>query len=164
MTRIEGLLHDYRVTKARYAYLRARLDMLAEVLSKCEAEMVSDCMSMSQAITGMPHGSSVGDPTCRLAIDIASGKKSEFVKQIQAEIDDTQREAARLMEDLRVADIVISSMTDREREVVELKIMDDRDWDDVLLEMNKRHNNSYSKRSLQRLYSRAMDKAEEVTK
>lgn len=161
---IEEILRSYRTQKARLAYLRSQIDMLERFLAGCERRMVDDCISMSQAITGMPHGSSVGDPTGRLAIDIASGKVSEFVKQIREEIEETAKEAARLTEDLRVADILLSAMTEREREVVEMKIMADMSWGEVLEEMNKKHGNSYSKRSLQRLYSRAMEKAEDVAR
>ena len=161
---IEEMLGRYRIQKARYAYLRSQIDMLERFLMACEGSMINDCISMSQAITGMPHGTSVGDPTGRLAMDIASGRVSEFVKQIREELEEITAEATRLEEELRVADIVISAMNDREREIVEMKIMADMSWDDVLREMNSRHNNSYSKRSLQRLYSRAIEKAEEVVK
>ena len=161
---IEEMLGRYRIQKARYAYLRSQIDMLERFLRACEGSMINDCISMSQAITGMPHGTSVGDPTGRLAMDIASGRVSEFVKQIREELEEITAEATRLEEELRVADIVISAMNDREREIVEMKIMADMSWDDVLREMNRRHNNSYSKRSLQRLYSRAIEKAEEVVK
>jgi len=161
---IEEMLGKYRVQKARYALLRSRLDELERILRVCENSMVSDLISLSQAITGMPHGSSVGDPTGRLAINLTTGTVSDFVKQVREEIMVVTQEAARLMEDLRVADIVISAMTEREREVIEMKIMSGMDWGEVLSEMNRRHSNSYSKRTLQRLYSRAIERAEEVTK
>ena len=161
---IEEMLREYRPKKARYAYLRTQIDMLERFLSKCEDSMVDDCVSMSQAITGMPHGTTVGDPTGRLAIDIVSGRVSSFVRQIREELEEVNKEAARLMEDLRVADILMSSMTDREREVVEMKIMAGMQWSEVLAEMNRKYSNSYSKRSLQRMYGRALEKAEDVVK
>jgi hypothetical protein len=164
MEKLEELLRDYRPTKARYAYLRTQEDMLERFLSSCERSMVSDQVSMSQAITGMPHGSNVGDPVGRLAIDIASGKVSEFVRQIREEIENVRAEMAVLNRKIKLIEIILGAMTDRELEVIEMKIMADMDWDETLRGMNEKHNNSYSKRTLQRMLSRALDKAEEVVK
>ena len=161
---LEELLRSYRTVKARYAYLRTQLEMLERFLRKCEESMVDDCVSMSQAITGMPHGSTVGDPTSRLAIDIASGKASEFVKQIREDIEEVRIELAAQEEKLMRMEIILGAMTDRERQIVEMKIVADLSWTEILAEMNAKYNNSYSKRSLQRLYSRAMEKAEEVAR
>ena len=161
---LEEMLKSYRTVKARCAYLRARLDDLEDELKKQEKIVISDCVSMSQAITGMPHGTTVGDPTGRLAMDIASGKTSEFVKQIREEIEKIQKELTIQLVRLNRMEIIMGAMTDREREIVEMKIVADMSWADILSEMNAKYNNSYSKRSLQRLYSRAMEKAEEVAR
>lgn len=161
---IEELLRDYRPTKARFAYLRTEEDMLERFLSNCEKSMVNDQVSMSQAITGMPHSSNVGDPVARLAIDIASGKVSEFVRQIREEIENVRSEMASLEAKIRTTEIVLGALNEREMEIVEMRIMADMSWDETLRGMNEKHNNSYSKRTLQRLLSRALEKAEEVVK
>ena len=162
--RLDEILKNHRSRKARTAYLNAELVTLNRWLILCENESISDRISLSQAITGMPHGSGVGDPTGRLAADIASGEVSRFVKQIQDEIRRITDEIAGIEPELKTVEAVLMGLGDREREVVVLKIIDDRDWGDVVEQMNGLHNGAYSKRTLQRLYERAMEKAYEIVK
>ena len=162
--RLDEILKRYRTDKARYAYLEAEMITLRRWLSICEGQSISDRVSLSQAITGMPHGSGTGDPTGRLAADIASGEVSVFVKQVLEEIEDAKREMNALIQNIRIVEIVLDALVDREREVLTLKIIDDRDWKDTAVQMNEMHNNSYSIRSLQRLLDRAIEKAYEVVK
>ena len=162
--RFDEILKKYRSMKARYAYLQTQLVMLERYLAICRGEMIDDKVSMSQAITGMPHGSGVVDPTSRLAIDIASGEVTVFVKQIQEDIERTSQEIQKIEPDIKIIEIVLEAMSERELAVMEMKMIDDLSWSKVLDEMNKRYNNSYSKRSLQRLLDRAVGKAYEIIK
>ena len=157
-------LKKYRVTKSRYSYLQSQLEMLNRFLTKCKSEMIEDQVSMSQAITGMPHGTSVGDPVSRLALDIASGKVSVFVKQIEAEISIVKRDIQVVEPDVRTVEIILEALKERERNVFEMKLIDEYSWAEILTNMNQKYNNSYSKRSLIRLYDRAFDKACEIVK
>lgn len=158
------ILKNYRSNRARYAYLQSQIEMLERFLRKCQGEMIEDQVSMSQAITGMPHGSTVGDPVSRLALDIASGKVTPFVKQIQEEIAKIQAEIQKLFPDLRTVEIILEGLNDRERILFEMKMIDDYSWSDIVKEMNKKYNGSYAKRSLQRLCERAVDKAYEIVR
>ena len=161
---LDELLEKYKPNKAREAYLLHQIDSLGRLLELAKKRMVDDFVSLSQALTGMPHGSGNGDPTGKLAINIASGKVTEFVKQIQAEIEETQGMLNLLMPEIRIVEIAMAALGEREKEVVELKMMDGLSWADVLGKMNERHNGSYSKRSLQRLIDRAMEKVYSVVK
>lgn len=156
---LDEKLRNYRVVKARYAYLQHQLESLERYMAICRGTMISDQISMSQAITGMPHGSGVGDPTGRLAMDIASGKVSVFVKQIEEETKVAREKLDETKEELRVVEIVLEAMSEREKEIVMMKAVDDMSWSEITQEMNEKHQGSYGKRSLQRLYDRAMEKA-----
>jgi len=158
------ILSKYRSNKARYAYLQSQLEMLNRFLKKCQGEMIEDQVSMSQAITGMPHGTTVGDPVSRLALDIASGKVSPFVKQIQEEIAHVQEELQKVFPNVRAVEIILEALNDRERILFEMKMIDEYSWTEILDKMNQQYNNSYSKRSLQRLLDRAVDKASEIVR
>ena len=152
-------LKNYRTSWARRAYLQSQLQELEQLLKICQSEMINDQVSMSRAITGMPHGSGTGDPTGRLAMDIASGKVTDFVKQIQDEITHVQEELLKVAPDVHTVELILNALNDRERIVLEMKMIDDRPWAEILTRMNRQYNNSYSKRSLQRLLDRAMEKA-----
>lgn len=162
--RLDEIFKNYRVTKARMIYLtdlEKRLDRRLRIL---KGEMVEDMQSFSQAITGMPHGSGVGDPTGRLGVDIASGKVTPFIKQVEEELTEARSEMIRIGPDVNTVEVVLQALGDREREVLVLKIIDDRDWGDTVDQMNGLHNGAYSKRTLQRLLDRALEKAYEVVK
>ena len=161
---VDEALKNHRVTKGRLARLQSELTMLQRHLSMCKARIINDSISMSQAITGMPHGSNVGDPTGRLAADLASGKSTPFVKELLKETEEKQREVKQVEQEVRAVEIILEALLDREREVLVLKIIDDRNWGDTLEQMNSMHNNSYSKRTLQRLLDRALEKAYEIAK
>lgn len=160
--RLKEILKNYRPSRARCAYLRSQLEMLDRFLAKCRGEMIADQVTMSQAITGMPHGTTVGDPVSRLAIDIASGEVTPFVKQIQEEIQDVKAELDKILPDVRTVEIILEALNEREKILFEMKMIDEFSWPEILSRMNREYNNSYSKRSLQRLLERAMEKAQAV--
>lgn len=161
---LKDTLEKYRSKKARYAYLQSQTEMLERFLKICQGEMIEDQVSLSQAITGMPHGTTVGDPVSRLALDIASGKVTPFVRQIQEEMEQVRVEMRKIFPEIRLAELVLDGLKERERLMIEMKIMDDLSWAEILDRMNRKYSNSYSKRSLQRLYDRAFDKACEIVK
>lgn len=156
---LDEKIKNYRPNKAREAWLRQKLESLEHSLEMARAHMVSDSVSLSQAITGMPHGSGTGDPTGKLAVKFASGSVTEFVKQIQEEIDQTNTALDALMKDIQAVEIVLQALNEREREVFELKMLDDLPWPETMKKINGRHGDSYSRRSLLRLLNRAMEKA-----
>lgn len=162
--RLAEIMRKYRTNKHRCAYLSTQIGMLERFLQQCQADMIGDMISMSQAITGMPHGTTVGDPTGRLAMDIESGKVSQFVREIETDITTQKMEMQKLYPDIKTVEIVLDSMNDRERRLIEMKMIDDFSWPEILGEMNRVYNNSYSKRSLQRLLDRAVEKANEIVK
>ena len=162
--KLDEIFKKYRTDKARYAYLKSELETLERWLRLCESQSISDRVSLSQAITGMPHGSGIGDPTGRLAVDVASGKVSEFVKQILDDMKAAKDEIDVISFRIRTVENVLQALVDREREVLIFKVIDDRDWGDTVNQMNGLHNNSYSKRTLQRLLDRALMRAYEIVK
>lgn len=160
--KLTEILKRYRVSILRCVYLKDQLRMLDGFLRKCQGEMIEDQVTMSQAITGMPHGTTVGDPVSRLAIDIASGEITPFVKEIQEEIRQVKAELEKLSAEVRTVETVLNALNDRERKLFEMKMIDQFSWPEILSRMNREYNNSYSKRTLQRLLERAMDKAQET--
>ena len=157
--RLDEILRDHRSTKARFAYLTHQLEFLQRSLAICERHMVSDQVSLSQAITGMPHGSSVGDPVGRLAIDIASGEVSDFVKEIREDIAIAEAERMKLGPELRVVETVMGALGERQWAVLEMKKVECLSWVEIISGMNRKFGTNYSKRSLQRLLDTAFSTA-----
>ena len=157
-------LVNYRLNQARAAYLRSQLEMLNRFLEQCEGSMINDQVSMSQAITGMPHGSNPGDPVGRLAVDIASGKVSEFVAQIRAEIRETQDELSIIQSRVSIADLVLNALTEKERQLITMKLIDELSWAEILSKVRHQTGQPASKRTLQRVLSDALEKGAAIVK
>lgn len=157
-------LVKYRQNQARAAYLRSQLETLNRFLERFTGSMINDQVSMSQAITGMPHGSNPGDPVGRLAVDIASGKVSEFVAQIRGEIRETQDELSIVQSRVSVADLVLNALTEKERQVVTMKLIDDLSWAEILSKVRRTTGQQSSKRTLQRALSDALEKGAAIVK
>jgi len=162
--RFDEILKKYRSIKARMAYLRHQVDMLERFLAICTREMVNDMVSMSQALTGMPHGSGAGDPVGRLAMDIESGKVSPFVQQIQEELTEVNAELNLIVPQARAVDIALGALSDKERDIVVMKMVDEFSWTEVIHKMSSKYGGNCTKRTLQRVLERAMEKAHEVVK
>ena len=162
--RLTEILKNYRASRARCAWLQEQLKMLDRFLKICEGEMVEDMMSMSQALTGMPHGTTVGDPTGRLALDIESGKISPFVKEIRGEIEQVKGELLKVSADVRAVEIIMDGMTERERNLLEMKMIDELSWKEIISRMNQKYGGKHKQRTLQRMAENIMEKAIAIVK
>ena len=89
--------------------------------------------------------------------------EEEFQK-VLADVDSISAYDGHVAENPKAAIRAMQALNDREREVLLFRIIDDMDWGQTVSQMNGLHNNSYSKRTLQRLLDRAMEKAYEVVK
>ena len=156
-SRVDELLLSYHSMEDRCRELRVEIAFLEESLRVNERSMVSDQVSMSQAITGMPHGSSAGDPVGRLALNIAMGKVSVFVRQIQEELQDAYAEQNHLKELISQVDSWLDALSEPERTLVRMKAVNQESWRDIVRYFRKQFDGSYSKHSMQRIYIRAMD-------
>ncbi len=156
--KVDEFLGAYLAKSARCAYLRAQKDLLEVELERNERTMVADQVSLSQAISGMPHGSGVGDPVGNLALKIASGKESVFVTQIRQELETIQKEMTVLEYWVKTVDAWLMALNEKEKRIVKLKRIDSLSWAEVVIEINKGAEFHRSKHSCQRLLDYAMDK------
>lgn len=157
--KLDRLLNVYKVNQARYTWLCQQLEKLEADLKVCRSQMISEQISLSQALTGMPHGSGTTDPTAKVAVAVTSGKVTPFVKELEAEIKPVREEMLVIQKDINTVDLALSPLAEREREVVTYKMIDNLDWGEVLEMMNEKYNGTYAKRTLQRLYDRGIEKA-----
>lgn len=162
LERLNEVLKKYRSNQARVMLLRHKLNMLNRFLALARDQMVNDSVCLSQALTGMPGGSGTGDPTARLAVSLASGEVTQFVKELMEEISQTEAQLVDAESDVKQAERLMVNMTELEKKLMELRLMAELEWIPILGIINKEHHNAYSKRTLQRIYDRAMEKAEDA--
>lgn len=156
--RLEKLLTEYYPNRQRAAWLQHKLGTLNRYLIIAKGQMINDGVSLSQAITGMPHGSGTGDPTAKLAIRIASGEVSNFVKEIEFDIREIESELAAVRADLEITEAALETLNDIQYELVEARKLSGMSWDATVEIINSQHSGAYSKRSLQRLMEKITEK------
>ena len=155
---INEALSLYLERVARCEFLESEIKMLREILEKEESEMVDDEVSLSQELTGMPHGTSIGDPTGRLGLKLACGFESWSVKQIKEEI-------TKLMEEYNTTKYWISfvvawlkCLTDKERMLIELKYIQKLSWDEIINKYQREYGQRYGKSGMKILVQKSIEK------
>lgn len=154
---IEALsLHLERV--ARCENLGVELDILRDMLATAEREMVDDEVSLSQEITGMPHGSTIGDPTGKLGLKLACGYENWNVKQIKEEMKNISEERIVLGRWISFVNAWLKSLTEKERMLVELKYIQKLSWDEIINAYQKAYGQKYGKSGMKLLVQKSIEK------
>ena len=159
---VNEMLNEYLARLSRSEFLQSELEMLGELLKEAENEMVNDEVSLSQQITGMPHGSSVVDPVGKLGLKLACGYESWTVKDIKNEIEEKQREFSRLKYSVSFVQAWLKCLTDKERLLIELKYIQQLSWDEIIREYQKRFCQRYGRSSMKILVKKAMEKVYKI--
>ena len=155
---VDTMLSEHRVTEAKLKCLTATLDVLDNLLEIAKSEMVDDEVSLSQQLTGMPHGSGTTDPTGRLAIEIASGHVSWRVDQIEDEIRNVKIEISKIEWKVIMVNAWLGCLNERERFLIEKKYLDEMTWKEIEESYNKEYGVIMTKRGLKNIIDRGIEK------
>lgn len=159
---VNEALSAYLERLARCEFLDGELKLLREMLEKAESEMVNDEVSLSQELTGMPHGSSVGDPTGKLGLKLACGFESWSVKQIKEEIAKLTEEYNTLKYWVSFVCAWLKCLTDKERLLIEMKYIQKLSWDEIINRYQKEYGQRYGKSGMKILVQKAMEKVYKI--
>lgn len=160
MTRdkVDALLKAYRMDVGRCGHLKAEIGQLEKDIKRASASMDEDLTSIkSQQMTGMPHGSDVGNPTERLGMMLASGWVSNDVRELEKELADKQQEYEQRYFTVVFVTAWLEGLSERERWIVEHQVIDGEFWREVISKFGREFEEA-SKDTLKRLRQRAMEK------
>lgn len=160
---ITNILKSYRQDKARQAYLCARIARLNIEIRRATAALAGDVSSLqAQQITGMPHGTTVGNPTERLGIMLADGYETDEIRIMRGERELISAEYDEVTVRVSTADALLSALSERERWVVERHVIDAESWAAIAEMYRAKYGYEVSVATLRRLNKtgyRAMSKA-----
>ena len=159
---INEALSCYLERLARCEFLENELAMLHEMLETSEKEMINDEVSLSQEITGMPHGTSIGDPTGKLGLRLACGFESWTVKQIKEEIAKLQEEYNTLRYWVVFVQAWLKCLTDKERMLIEMKYIQKLSWDEIINKFQKEYGQRYGKSGMKILVQKSLEKVYKI--
>lgn len=142
-------------------YLQKHRELIQEIAdeqARLDAINENKGRISSPQITGMPHGSSTSDPTSTNAINDA--ELAEYINQLKMQLK---------IEKQYIEDHVRQLENPKHKQVIRLRYLSNKDWDDVLLCMFGQNKNfsmnqdSYSRR-MYGLHRRAIEELYKMTK
>lgn len=155
---VDEMLGKYRLCVGKSRHLEIEIKILSERIGSLEKTSIQDAAAPRITLDGMPHGYDTGDPTGRIAIRFADGYKPQY-------IIDSESDLRELIEQKSAADSVIlfvdswlGSLDERERFVIEGKMIDAKSWREIGDELLSRYGVPYSKAGIKKIRDRALEK------
>lgn len=161
MTRkkVDEMLKAYRFEVGRCGHLEAEISQLEKAIRQAMATMDEDVTAVRpQQLSGMPHGTTVGNPTEKLGIMLASGWVPDDILEMQAELKETKQEHEQRYFTVLFVSAWLNGLPERERWIVEHQVIDGEYWKEVVCKFKTAFQEETSKDSLKRLKQRAMEK------
>ena len=157
--KVDEMLKAYRFEVGRCGHLEAEISQLEKAIQQATATLDEDVTAVKpQQLSGMPHGSTVGSPTERLGIMLASGWIPDEIREMQDELKETRQEYERRYFTVMFVTAWLNGLPERERWIVEHQVIDGEYWKEVIAKFNVAFQEDASKDSLKRLKQRAMEK------
>jgi len=153
-------LHLERVSRCEH--IDTEIKILREMLEVAEREMVNDEVSLSQALSGMPHGTAISDPTGRLGLRLACGFESWRVQQIKDELAKMEEEYRTLSHWIAFVRAWLKCLTDKEKMLIELKYIQKLSWDEIIIAYQKEYGQRYGKSGMKIQVHRAIEKVYKI--
>lgn len=155
---VDAMLSNYREHLARCEYLECEIPELERLVLSLRETMIEDTVACTQVISGMPHGTSISDPTGRLAVMFADGGVTESVRLLECEIAEKKRELAQKRVTVIFVGAWLKVLNEKERFVVEKQVIDKLFWRDVVRSYDRAFGDVYSKHGLKSIRDGALQK------
>lgn len=155
----DQMLRDYKVFLGRCKYLSALIPELKAEAAALRDNAVNDLISVSsQNLDGMPHGTSVGNPTERIAIILADGYTSEGVIELEKQITAYEAELRDKLITVRFVEAWLDGLSEKERWIVHRQVIEGAYWREIVHEYRTKYSEEYTKDGLKRIRDAALEK------
>ena len=161
---VNEALSLYLERLSRSEHLKNEIALLRETLENARSEMIDNEVSLSQEMTGMPHGTSISDPTGKLGLMFACGFESWDVKQIRMELEEKENEMKELERWVAFVRAWLMGLTDKERLLIELKYIQKLSWDEIINSYQKEYGQRYGRSGMKVMVQKAIEKVYNVAK
>lgn len=155
---VNAMLASYKECASRCKLLEEKRKFLEsdiEFYSNLKAE---DVIQTTSPMTGIPHGSTVSDPTSRVAIMIADGDGAGKIPALRREIMEIDAELRIKQPTVVYVDALLMVLNERERFVVEQKPIGGLTWRQIEGLFQIAFGEAYSQQGLKKLCKVALQK------
>ena len=161
---IDSMLSEYRQNKARHGHITLELArMNVELDAEEERAIINDALH-AQQYSDMPHGTDAGKPVETLVMRYLDGYLPAQVKDWMRERTELEREQKALSVVIGYVDIWLNALSDRERQVIEDKLIDGRTWREMEADAQAIYGIPLTVGGLKNIKRRAMQKIYAVAK
>lgn len=155
----EEMLYSYRENIGRCEYLRTMRRQLEREIEVGTAMAAEDLVkSGGQAMDGMPHGTTVGNPTERMGILLASGYEPQYIQEVRKELAECLDELRRKERAIMFVEAWLAGLTEKERWVIEKAYFDRLTYNEINVKYIELYGQCRSNDSLRRIKRRAKAK------
>lgn len=161
----EEMLKNYRACLGRCHYIDTLIGELKVNIKLAESDARDDCINGSgKQPDGMPHGTTMGNPTERIAIMLATGIMTDDIAAMKKEIAalETEHRAKNLV--VCFVEAWLKGLTVKERWMIERCYFDEMTYREINAQYREEYGESCSKDLLRRLKKDALAKIFEMAK
>lgn len=156
--RIEEMLKTYRFEVGRCGHLENEIALTKNQIERAKAGLADDLAGPgAQVITDMPRGTTVGNPTEKLGMMLASGYKSDEIRELEAKLGELIAEYTERKKTVDYVSSWLNGLPERERWMIETQVIDGVIWREILTKYPERFGEYRSKDTLKRIRDKAFD-------
>ena len=159
---VDQCLENYREFSARCSFLEQEINELRILAEKLKSSAMTDAITITAQMTGMPHGTGITDPTGRIAMKFADGFTPDYIKEIEREIRTLEEERRTKLSTIVFVDAWLKALNKRERFVIENKVIGGMFWREMIFAYKAEFGDEYSKQGMKKIKDRAMERIYKV--
>ena len=151
------MIESFRAEAARCGHLEIEIAQKEGYLEQARANLAEDAAGpQAQQISDMPRGTGTGNPTERIGIALASGYVPDYVKNIEAELEELRKEYDGIRFNVQYVGKWLEGLLENERWVIEHQMIDRWPWPNVVDAYSQQFGTPVSKDTLRRVKARAL--------
>jgi len=163
--RAEQMLRDYKNNVGRSGFLKKAIEEAEVDVALWESRLAEDLVGSGGAnLDGMPHGTTVGNPTERMALMLATGYEPEDLKDAKKRLEEMRRELRELDMVVFFVETWLEGLSTKEHWLIEQVYFEGSTYNEAARAYADRYGIQVSRDGIRRMKKAAVDKIIKMAK
>jgi len=163
--RSEQMLADYQRCKGRLEYLEQAIPELEKDIREWKHSVVDEAASLGgQNMDGMPHGTTVGNPTERIALMLMGGYEPIGLQAAEIELEDMRRELREVKLVVIFVEAWMKGLTAKERWLIEQLYFEGYTYNETARAYTEIYGNPISRDGIRRMRKATVQKIAQMAR
>lgn len=155
---VDMMLRDYKRCAARRAHLNIEIEEMQQDMLRELEIAIGDEAIRPRLLSNTPHGTETGNPVEDLVLKYFDGFTPPIIQGMKDELTAMLHESALCSSCVRYVDGWMSALLERERDVINMQVIEGMYWNEILVKLSQRYGNVFSKGGLRKIKDRALSK------